>query len=155
VGQRSRRRERAPEQEVSRSERRNAEVRASLEPLAAGERPRPVTVAAVVAAALAVGNVIAFAAGATVSGEHPSTLGILSFTALMLTCAWGMWHARYWAVLGFQALLAITILIAALSLAVASTLAAAVLCVTIVVFGGWLFWTLIRAMARIQMPTRR
>ena len=30
--------------------------------------------------------------------------------------AWGMWHARYWAVLGMQALLGISVLLAALAL---------------------------------------
>jgi hypothetical protein len=113
-----------------------------------------VTVGACVAAALAVGNVIAFAAGAEVDGKSPSAFGIAAFTLLMATAAWGMWNARYWAVLGFQALLAITIIIAALSLAVASSAPAAILCVALVTLGGWLFWKLIRAMARIQMPTR-
>jgi cation transport ATPase len=159
LGRRSRQRERAPvtaeaPARPSRSEARNAEARAALEPLAPGERPTPVTVAAVVAAALALGQVIAFAAGATIDGKQPKAFGIVAFALLMLTAAWGMWHARYWAVLGFQALLAITIIIAALSLAVASSAAAAVFCVAIVTLGGWLFWKLIRSMARIQMPER-
>jgi hypothetical protein len=163
LGRRSRQRERADaigqpaaaaRAQPSRSERRNEEVRASLEPLPAGERPTAVTVAAVVAAALAVGQVIAFAAGATIDGKQPKAFGIAAFAGLMLTSAWGMWNARYWAVLGFQALLGITIIIAGLSLAVASSTAAAVLCVGIVSLGGWLFWKLIRAMARIQMPER-
>jgi hypothetical protein len=163
MGRRSRQRERselvrpssaAPAQ-PSRSERRNAAARAALEPLAQGERPTAVTVAAGVAAALAVGNIVAFAAGATVDGKKPAAFGIAAFTLLMVTAAWGMWNSRYWAVLGFQALLAITIIIAGLSLAVASSVAAAVLSVGILTLGGWLFWKLIRAMARIQMPTRR
>jgi hypothetical protein len=73
----------------------------------------------------------------------------------MLVAAYGMWRARYWAVMGFQALLAITIVIAGLSLTVASNAAAVALCAAIVGFGGWLFWKLIRAMARLQMPDRR
>ena len=40
-------------------------------------------------------------------------------------------------------------------LAVASNVLAVVLCVAVIVPGGFLFWKLIRAMARIQMPTRR
>jgi hypothetical protein len=161
LGQRSRRRERAPSAPapesagLSRSERRDAALRAGLDPLAPGERPRPVTVAAAVAAALALGNLVAFAAGATIDGERPSAFGVGAFTLLMLTAAWGMWRSRYWAVLGFQALLAITIMIAGLSLAVASSIPAVLVCVTIMGLGGWLFWTLVRAMARIQMPARR
>jgi hypothetical protein len=64
-----------------------------------------------------------------------------------------MWRTRYWAVLGFEALLGITIVIAALSLAVASNVQAVLLCVAIIVPAGVLFYRLVRAMARIQMPT--
>jgi hypothetical protein len=73
----------------------------------------------------------------------------------MLVDAWGMWNLRYWAVLGFQALLAVTIIIAALSLAVASNLLAVLLCLAIIVPGSWLFWKLVRVLARLQMPQRR
>jgi hypothetical protein len=38
---------------------------------------------------------------------------------------------------------------------VASNVLAVVLCLAVIVPGGYLFWKLIRAMARIQMPTRR
>jgi peptidoglycan/LPS O-acetylase OafA/YrhL len=58
-------------------------------------------------------------------------------------------------VLGFEALLAYQVIVAALSLAVASNWWAVALCVVVIVLGGWLFWKLIRAMARIQMPERR
>ena len=161
MGRRSRQRERTgesaarPAERPSRSELRNEEARAALAPLGPGERPTAVTIAAAVAALLAAGNVIAYVAGATINGDRPEAYGVVAFTLLMLTAAWGMWRARYWAVLGFQALLAITIIIAGLSLAVASNLAAAALCVALIWLGGWLFWKLIRAMARIQMPTRR
>jgi hypothetical protein len=139
----------------SRSEERNAAARARLEPLAPGERPDSVTVAAVVAVGLAVANVVLWAAGVEVRGQHTSALGVVAFAVLMLVTAAGLWRARYWAVLGFEALLALTILIAALSLTVASNLAAVVLCVGIIAAAGPLFWKLVRAMARIQMPERR
>jgi hypothetical protein len=108
-----------------------------------------------VAAALAIANVALYAAGVDVRGQAPSAGGAIGFAALMLITAWGMWQLRYWAVLGFQALLGVTIVIAALSLAVASNLIAVVLCVVIIVPGGWLFWKLVRVMARLQMPQRR
>jgi hypothetical protein len=38
---------------------------------------------------------------------------------------------------------------------VASDIAAVALCLAILAFGGWLFWKLIRALARLQMPERR
>ena len=73
----------------------------------------------------------------------------------MLVAAWGMWQRRYWAVLGFEALLAITLCIAALSLLVASNVAAVVLCVAILGPAGWLFWKLIRVMGRLQAAAAR
>ena len=164
MGQRSRKRRRegeplrdrsAMQRGYARSEARNEEIRQSLEPLAPGERPGAVTVAAIVAVLLAVANVALMLAGVEVNGDKPKPGGTLIFAAIMLAAAAGMWRARYWAVLGFQALLAITIIIAGLSLTVASNAAAVALCLTIVVFGGWLFWKLVRALARLQMPERR
>jgi len=136
------------------SEQRNAEVRAQLVPLAEGERPGAVTAGAIVAAVLAVLVVVGYAAGARV-GDQGSLPGALMLAAVLLVAAWGMWRVRYWAVLGFEALLAFQVLVAALSLMVASNLWAALLCVALIGLGGWLFWKLIRAMARIQMPDRR
>lgn len=133
----------------------DAAVRAQLEPLAEGERPSAVTVAAITATVLAVANVGAYAAGARVRGDSNSIVGILLFASLMLTAAWGMWRAKYWAVLGFEALLGVTIGVAALSLTVASNVEALVLCAVIIAGAGFLFYKLIRAMARIQMPERR
>ena len=138
----------------ARAEARNEAVRAELRPLAPGERPAVLTFAALLAAALAIGNLAAFAAGAEVDGRRPGALGVAVFAVLMLGAAWGMWRRRYWAVLGFEALLGITVAIAALSLLVASNAAAVVLCLVILAFGGWLFWKLVRVMARLQAPER-
>ena len=138
----------------ARSEERNAEVRATLRPLEPGERPAPLVIATVVAAALAVANLAALAAGLHVQGRRPSAFGVVLFAVLMLGAAGGMWQRRYWAVLGFEALLGITIVIAALSLLVASNLAAVALCLAILGLGGWLFWKLVRVMARIQAGGR-
>ena len=65
-----------------------------------------------------------------------------------------MWRGRYWAVLGFQALLAIQIIICAASLIVVNQWWAALVLVALMVLGGWLFWKLVRALARLQMPAR-
>ena len=73
----------------------------------------------------------------------------------MVAAAVGMWRTRYWAVLGFEALLGVSILIAALSLTVASNWQAVVLCLGTIAIAGPLFYKLVRAMARIQMPSRR
>ena len=66
-----------------------------------------------------------------------------------------MLRGAYWVVLAFQALLAATIIIAALSLMVASNALALALCVGIVGLGGWLFWKLVRVLARMQAPARQ
>jgi hypothetical protein len=135
-------------------EERNAEVRAQLRPLAEGERPGAVTAGAIVAVVLAVVVVVGYARGARIADEG-SLAGAVLLAAILLVAAWGMWKARYWAVLGFQALLAFHVIIASLALMVASNAWAALLCLTVIGLGGWLFWKLIRAMARIQMPERR
>jgi hypothetical protein len=158
LAQRSRkrgRREAPPAERQPRrsSEERNAELREQLEPLAEGERPGAVTAGAIVATVLAVLMVVGYLSGARI-GDGGSLPAVLLLAAILLLAAWGMWHAKYWAVLGFEALLAFQVLVAALSLLVASNLWAALLCLAVIGLGGWLFWKLIRAMARIQMPER-
>jgi hypothetical protein len=133
---------------------RDEEARRKLRPLAPGERPLAVTLAAILAAVLGLANVVLVVAGYEVEGSG-STAGALIFAGLMVAAAIGMWQVRYWAVLGFEALLGIAIIFSALSLMVASNLMAVVLCVAIIAIAGPLFWFLIRAMARIQLPSRR
>jgi hypothetical protein len=133
---------------------RDEEARAKLQPLAPGERPLAVTLAAILAAVLGLSNLVLLVVGYEVEGSG-STAGALIFAALMAAAAIGMWQCRYWAVLGFQALLGIAIVFAALSLMVASNVVAVLLCLAIIAIAGPLFWFLIRAMARIQLPSRR
>ncbi len=155
MGQRERRRQTDAERMAARYERgrqRDAEARASLVPLAPGERPGAVTVSAVVAVLLALANVVAIATGRTLA-ENATGLSI-AFSVVLLVCAAGLWRARYWAVLGFQALLAIQIILFSGSLLVANDVAQVVVSLVAVLLGGLLFYKLIRAMARIQMPAR-
>jgi hypothetical protein len=65
-----------------------------------------------------------------------------------------MWRMRYWAVLGFEVLLGVAIVFAALSLLVASNIQGALLALVLIALAGPLFWSLIRVMARLQMPDR-
>jgi hypothetical protein len=131
---------------------RDAIARADLTPLEPGERPLPLRIAAIASVLLAVCNVAFYAAGVEVEGSPPALGGVLLFAAIMLVAAWGLWTQRYWAVLGFQALLAITVVVAALSLMVASNVAAVVLCLVILAGGGWLFWKLVRVLGRMKVP---
>ena len=138
----------------SRSEAKNAAARARLEPLEQGERPTAVTVGALVATVLAVGNVVLYIAGVKVSGQKPTVQGIAGPTLIMAVCAYGMWRAKYWAVLGMEALLGLVIIIFGLLLATAENLRAVLVSVAVIGVSGWLFWKLVKAMARIQMPKR-
>jgi hypothetical protein len=138
----------------ARSRERDDAARAALVPLAPGEKPRAVVVSAALAALIALGNLVLLAAGREVDGERP-VVGGLIFTAVMVTAAVGMWQLRYWAVLGFEVLLGVSLVFALLGLLRASNLEGVLACVAVIVVAGPLFWFLIRAMARIQMPERR
>jgi hypothetical protein len=142
-------------QRPSRSEAKNAAAREALVPLREGERPRAVTVAAIVAAVLSVANVAAWLAGAKIGHSRPAAPGIFSYSILMGIAAWGMWRARYWAVLGMEAILGIVLLIFSVLVLTASNVITVVISVAVIVPAGALFWLLIRAMARIQMQERR
>ena len=63
-------------------------------------------------------------------------------------------QARVVSAFGFEMLLAITIILTAAVLLRASNWQAVVFCVGVLGVSGPLFWFLIRAMARLQMPTR-
>jgi hypothetical protein len=131
----------------------DAVARAALVPLAEGERPTAVTVAAIVAAALAVANAVPFFADVEIASQKP-TPGVLVFSFVLLVAAIGMWKARYWAVLGMQALLGLMILVFSLLAVQAENVHSALIALGIVVAAGTLFWYLVKAMARIQMPER-
>ena len=67
--------------------------------------------------------------------------------------AWGMWRARYWAVLGFQLLLVFLIFSAVFGLAVqAASVGPVAATLGLLAVAGTLFYFMVKAMARIQMP---
>jgi hypothetical protein len=145
------RKRRRPERPAgyARADARNAEIRARLRPLAPGERPLALQLAAGLAALLAVANLVLLASGWELDGRRPGTGGALVFFALMAAAAVGLWRRNYWAVLAFEALLGVTMIWAALSLLVASNAAAVLLCTAIIAVCAPLFWKLIRIMSRI------
>ncbi len=128
-------------------------ARAALKPLAEGERPRAVALGAFVAGGLALAEVIFFAIGFS-PGEESRILRSVVVVALLGSMAWGMWNVRYWAVLGMQTLLGITIVFACAAAMFAANLGALVLVTAIILPAGALFWFLVKSMARIQMPER-
>jgi len=134
---------------------RDDEIRASLEPLAPGERPRVVTIAAIVAFVFAIANVAAALTGndiSTVSG-NPSVATAVT-TAVLLLAGFGMLARQYWAVLGFQTILGIQIIFFSLYLIGVQKLWHAIIPLGAIGLLGWLFWKLVRPMAQLQMPSR-
>ncbi|MBV9166252.1 MAG: hypothetical protein JO342_08865 [Solirubrobacterales bacterium] len=168
MGQRSRKRGRRskptsqPQQAAvavrpaSRSEEKNAAVRATLEPYGAGERPWPIRFAVVVAILIGVGDLVDVLVGGKLGfgDTHPGKGGVILFSVLMLVAAAGMWRMKYWAVLGFQAILAFVVLFFSLALIRASNFAAVAIGVGVVCGGGYLFYKLVRVLSRIQLPRR-
>src|SRR3954453_14441340 len=139
----------------SRSEAKNAAVREHLEPIEPGQRPLVLTIGAALTVAVVLANVVVYAAGWTVGGQRNALVGFLLFAALMLSMAWGLWNAKYWAVLGLEALLGVLIVILSLvGLLRTENVLSALLVLAIIIPAGALFWFNVRVMARIQMPER-
>ncbi|HYZ82030.1 MAG TPA: hypothetical protein VE571_12210, partial [Solirubrobacteraceae bacterium] len=141
-------------EELTRSQRRDAEARANLKPLAPGEHPMAIRISALVAALLGLANLVAWLAGDKIGGKHPAAGGIFIFSAVMLVCAIGLWRMWYGAVLGFMALLAIIATLFSLYLLEASNALGFVVAPIIIVAAGYLFFKLVRVLSRIQMPQR-
>jgi len=143
------------ERGYARAEERNREARESLEPLAEGERPLVVTIGAVVSALVAVSIVVGYLAGVKVEGDKPELAQVLAPALLMGVMAWGMWRARYWAVLGFQLVLVFLIFSAFFGLAAeAASVGQVAATLGLLAVAGTFFFFMVKAMARIQMPTR-
>jgi len=140
----------------AKSEIKNQKVRDSLEPLAPGERPTVVTVGAafalVVSLILWISSGVALFTGAEVNGEEVNVVQWVALAAVFTLMAWGLWKTKYWAVLGFQMILVLLLLACILGLVVAGTLLQLVSTGILTVGLSLLFWFMVKAMARIQMP---
>jgi len=112
-----------------------------------------VTAAAILALVMAVANVVAALAGADVADGGRIPFTIVS-TAVLVMAGIGMLRVRYWAVLGFQAVLAFQIITLALALVRVERWWVGALVALVALALGYLFWKLVRAMARIQLPER-
>ncbi len=145
---------------ISRSELKNIEAREALVPLAEDERPGVVTVGAILTALAATLSVLGYALWDPLESLHegdakPPIGGVFVFVILFGTMAWGMWKVRYWAVLGFQTVLVFVILLSSFALIQATTILEAIGNVAIVAASGFLFFKMVKALARIQMPDRQ
>jgi hypothetical protein len=139
----------------AKAEVRNQAVRESLVPLEEGERPPVVTFAAILAALVALSIVVTYAAGVKVNGSTPKPATVAAPALIMGVLAWGMWRARYWAVVCFQVVLVFLIFTAVYGLLViATSVGEFAVTLGLLVVSGVLFWLMVKAMARIQMPER-
>jgi hypothetical protein len=127
---------------------------AALEPLAEHERPTPLLVAVAVAGVLALATLAGVASIHDLARHGGSLPGGIFLAGILAMLAWGMYRRRYWAVLGFEALLAFQIIVTSLALIVAETWLAAGVCALSIGLAGWLFWKLVRVMSRIQAGER-
>ncbi len=137
-----------------RSELKDQAAREALEPLRQNERPLVVTIGAVVSTLLALSIVVAYLAGAEVNGDRPPIAQVIAPALIMGVMAFGMWRARYWAVLGFQVVLLFLIIATALGLTQATTALQAIGNLLVLAIAGAFFYFMVKALARIQMPER-
>ncbi len=156
----AKRKQRTPRERMvegyAKAEQRNQRVREELEPLTPGERPLVVTVGAVLAGLIALSVIVGYVAGVRVDGERPELFQVAAPALIMGVMAWGMWRARYWAVLGFQLILVFLMFSAFFGLLVqARTVGQFVATIGLLAVAGSLFYFMVKAMARIQMPERR
>jgi len=138
----------AEQDPYARARARSEARRAELKPLGPGERPLGLKLAIGLAAFIALANLVGVAFGA---GSEKPALG-LAFAAVMIAAAAGMWARRYLVMIAFQALLAVAMIYALLSLAVASNALGALLAAAVVVVCAPIFWLMVRVMARLQVP---
>jgi len=129
-------------------------VRATLAPLAPGERPWALKIAALVALLIGASDLVVVLINGKfdVGGAQSGAGGVILFSVVMIVCAVGMWQLRYWAVLGFQAILVFVILFFSLLLLRAENVLAVVAGVIVVGGSGYLFFKLVRVLSRLQMP---
>ncbi|MBN8870011.1 MAG: hypothetical protein J0H66_09045 [Solirubrobacterales bacterium] len=142
----------------AKAEVKNQAAREALQPLAEGERPTAVTVGAIFSGVVAVllwgSTIYALVTGAEAGGRDVNVFQWAFFALVISAMAWGMWKAKYWAVLGFQMLLVLLILAGVLGMVTAPTLLQIVGTMLLTAGLSVLFWFMVKAMARIQMPER-
>jgi len=152
------------EARAARTEAKNRAARETLEPLEPDERPTVVTVAAVISAALLLGTIVSYVAGVEVStfddfgtqtGEaKPNLIYTVASSLVLGLMTYGLWKARYWAVLGFQTILILVIIVSILALIQATEVLRALALLAFLAGASILFYRMVKALARIQMPDR-
>ncbi len=140
----------------TKSEEANAAARAQLKPFAPGERPAPAAIAAILLAGVALTNLLMLLIGyqpryALQTDEAKIAQGVFGVAGLALAVA--VWFLKPFALLILQALLILTTVLGFFGLLTSGTLAEALLTGGVTLVCAWLFYRLIRVLARAQTPT--
>ncbi|MGX6447760.1 hypothetical protein ACVU7I_06790, partial [Patulibacter sp. S7RM1-6] len=133
----------------AKAEQKNEAAREALEPLRDGERPGVVVAAVVWLALIGAGMVYT---AITADGENAGSTraGNLVMLALIVVAAVGTWRLRYWAILGTQTILALSIVIGFVALVTLTTAWLIPLAVAQPLISAVLFFRMVKVMARVQ-----
>ena len=141
--------------QLSRSELKNQAARDALVPLREGERPLAVTIGAITSTVLFLAAVAGWLLWDVLRDDtRPAVISLLLFAGVVGAMAYGMWRVRYWAVLGFQAVLLFSILGSGLGAVQATRILLALGNVVVLAAAATLFFFMVKALARIQMLER-
>ncbi|MFA4928737.1 MAG: hypothetical protein WC558_09475 [Patulibacter sp.] len=132
----------------ARAELKNEAVREALEPLEPGERPG--ILAATVAWLGLIAAVMVYNAIASNGLSNGSRVGNGVMVLLIAIAAFGTWRLEYWAILGTQTLLALTLVSLILAALVVTNVLLVLLAVAAALVSGYLFFKMVKVMARVQ-----
>lgn len=132
----------------ARAEVKNQATREALEPLQPGERPGILVAAVVWIVVIAV--VMAYNAIASNGLSNGSRVGNGVMVLLIAVAAYGTWRLEYWAILGTQTLLALTLVSLVLAAMVVTNLWLVLLAVVGALVSGYFFYKMVKVMARVQ-----
>ncbi|WP_210495525.1 hypothetical protein [Patulibacter sp. SYSU D01012] len=133
----------------AKAEQKNVAAREALEPLHGDERPG-VVVAAVVWLALIAAGMVYTAITAEGDNAGSTRLGNVAMIVLIVVAAVGTWRLKYWAILGTQTILALSIVIGFVALVTLTKAWLVPLAVAQPLISAVLFFRMVKVMARVQ-----
>lgn len=132
----------------ARAEVKNQATREALQPLEPGERPG--ILLATVVWILVIAAVMTYNAIASNGLSNGSRVGNGVMVLLIVVAAFGTWRLEYWAILGTQTLLALTLVSLVLAAMVVTNLWLVLLAVVSALISGYFFYKMVKVMARVQ-----
>ena len=132
----------------ARAEVKNQATREALQPLEPGERPG--ILIGTVVWILVIAAVMTYNAIASNGLSNGSRVGNGVMVLLIVVAAFGTWRLEYWAILGTQTLLALTLVSLVLAAMVVTNLWLVLLAVVSALISGYFFYKMVKVMARVQ-----